>query len=137
VNKNVTTPEGAAAAAADTPGESHNRHAHTSHIGGSGPVTGYECFSDEIPRAAYVVDFAVYIQLTGATKSVNRDLEAKTRALAGWKGYTTNLTTASPTFIIDAYHQLWHIEKSFRMSKHTTCRPDRSITTPVSPSKLI
>ena len=32
-----------------------------------------------------------YIKLTGATKSVNRDLEAKTRALAGWKGYTTNL----------------------------------------------
>jgi hypothetical protein len=28
-----------------------------------------------------------YINLTGATKSVNRDLEAKTRALAGWKGY--------------------------------------------------
>ena len=28
-----------------------------------------------------------YIQLTGATKSVNRDLEAKTRAFAGWKGY--------------------------------------------------
>jgi hypothetical protein len=28
-----------------------------------------------------------YIQLTGATKSVNRQLEAKTRALAGWKGY--------------------------------------------------
>jgi transposase len=45
-------------------------------------------------------------------------LEAKTRALAGWKGYTTNLTTASPEFVIDAYHQLWHIEKSFRMSNH-------------------
>jgi transposase len=59
-----------------------------------------------------------YIQLSGATKSVNRELEAKTRALAGWKGYTTNLTTASPEFVIDAYHQLWHIEKSFRMSKH-------------------
>ena len=59
-----------------------------------------------------------YIQLTGAAKSVNRTLEAKTRALAGWKGYTTNLASASPTFVIDAYHQLWHIEKSFRMSKH-------------------
>jgi transposase len=59
-----------------------------------------------------------YIQLTGATKSVNRTLEAKTRALAGWKGYTTNLTSASPEFVIDAYHQLWHIERSFRMSKH-------------------
>jgi hypothetical protein len=59
-----------------------------------------------------------YIQLSGATKSVNRQLEAKTRALAGWKGYTTNLTTAGPQFVIDAYHQLWHIEKAFRMSKH-------------------
>jgi hypothetical protein len=59
-----------------------------------------------------------YIQLTGATKTVNRQLEAKTRALAGWKGYTTNLTTVAPEFVIDAYHQLWHIEKSFRMSKH-------------------
>jgi hypothetical protein len=31
VNKNVTTPEGAAAAGADTPIESHNRRAHTMH----------------------------------------------------------------------------------------------------------
>jgi hypothetical protein len=59
-----------------------------------------------------------YIQLAGATKTVNRTLEAKTRALAGWKGYTTNLTDQTPTFVIDAYHQLWHIEKAFRMSKH-------------------
>ena len=34
------------------------------------------------------------------------------------KGYTTNLTTASAEFVIDAYHQLWRIEKAFRMSKH-------------------
>jgi Transposase DDE domain len=59
-----------------------------------------------------------YIQLTGATKSVNHTLEAKTRALAGWKGYTTNLVGQPATFVIDAYHQLWHIEKAFRMSKH-------------------
>jgi transposase len=59
-----------------------------------------------------------FIKLTGATKTVNRELEAKTRALAGWKGYTTNLTGQSADFVIDAYHQLWLIEKSFRMSKH-------------------
>ena len=29
-----------------------------------------------------------FIKLTGETKSVNRDLEAKARGLAGWKGYT-------------------------------------------------
>jgi transposase len=59
-----------------------------------------------------------YIKLTGATKSVNRDLEDKARGLAGLKGYTTNLIGASAEFVIDAYHQLWRIEKSFRMSKH-------------------
>ena len=59
-----------------------------------------------------------FIKLTGATKTVNRELEAKSRALAGWKGYTTNLTSQSSEFIIDAYHRLWRIEKAFRMSKH-------------------
>jgi hypothetical protein len=54
-----------------------------------------------------------FIKLTGATKSINRDLEAKARALAGWKGYTTNLTDQTAQFVIDAYHQLWRIEKSF------------------------
>jgi hypothetical protein len=59
-----------------------------------------------------------FIKLTGATKTVDRELEAKTRALAGWKGYTTNLTGESADVVIGAYHQLWRIEKSFRMSKH-------------------
>jgi hypothetical protein len=59
-----------------------------------------------------------FITLTGESKSINRNLEAKARALAGWKGYTTNLTDQTPEFVIGAYHQLWRIEKSFRMSKH-------------------
>jgi transposase len=37
--------------------------------------------------------------------------------VAGWKSYT-NINQPSPEFVIGAYHQLWHIEKSFRMSKH-------------------
>ena len=45
-------------------------------------------------------------------------MEAKTRALAGWKGYTTNLIGEPAEFVIDSYHQLWRIEKGFRMSKH-------------------
>ncbi|MFC6871325.1 IS1634 family transposase [Haloechinothrix salitolerans] len=59
-----------------------------------------------------------FLQLTGATKTVNRDLEAKARALAGLKGYVTNLEGATAEFVIGAYHQLFQIEKSFRMSKH-------------------
>jgi len=59
-----------------------------------------------------------FITLTGGQKSVNRDLEAKARTLAGWKSYITNISQPSPEFVIGAYHQLWRIEKSFRMSKH-------------------
>jgi hypothetical protein len=65
-----------------------------------------------------------FVQLTGGTRTVNRALEAKARALAGLKGYVTNLaacpdgTPVTAEFVIDAYHRLFHIEKSFRMSKH-------------------
>jgi hypothetical protein len=59
-----------------------------------------------------------FITLTGAQKSVNRDLETKARALAGIKGYTTNIANPSAEFVIGSYAALWRIEKSFRMSKH-------------------
>jgi hypothetical protein len=59
-----------------------------------------------------------FVTVTGESRSVNRELEAKARELAGIKGYTTNLTCQSAEFVIGAYHQLWRIEKAFRMSKH-------------------
>jgi hypothetical protein len=65
-----------------------------------------------------------FIQLSGGTRSVNRELGAKARALAGLKGYLTNLracpdgTPVTAEFVIGAYHRLFEIEKSFRMSKH-------------------
>lgn len=58
-----------------------------------------------------------FVELSGGTKTVNRELEAKTRALAGLKGYITNLDEPTAEFVIGAYHQLWQVEKSFRMSK--------------------
>ena len=64
-----------------------------------------------------------FIQLSGGTRTVNRELEAKARALAGLKGYVTNLracpdgTPVTAEFVIGAYHQLFQIEKSFRMAK--------------------
>jgi hypothetical protein len=64
-----------------------------------------------------------FIRLTGGTRSVNRELEEKARALAGLKGYVTNLqacpdgTPVTAEFVIGAYHQLFQIEKSFRMAK--------------------
>lgn len=59
-----------------------------------------------------------FIHLSGGTRTVNRTLEAKARGLAGLKGYVTNLDGVTPHFVIDAYHRLFQIEKSFRMSKH-------------------
>lgn len=59
-----------------------------------------------------------FIALSGETKSVNRELEAKARTLAGIKGYTTNLPNPTPDFVVGAYHRLFQIEASFRMSKH-------------------
>jgi hypothetical protein len=35
-----------------------------------------------------------FIRLSGGTRAVNRELEHKARALAGLKGYVTNLRTA-------------------------------------------
>lgn len=58
-----------------------------------------------------------FIHLSGGTKKVNRTLETKARSLAGLKGYATNLDVGAE-FVIDAYHRLFQIEKSFRMSKH-------------------
>ena len=64
-----------------------------------------------------------FIALDGAAKSVNRELEAKARNLAGLKGYVTNLaacpdgTPVTADFVIGSYHRLFEIEKSFRMSK--------------------
>lgn len=64
-----------------------------------------------------------FIRLDGASKSVNRELERKARALAGIKGYKTNLVATpdgepvTADFVIGSYHRLFEIEKSFRMSK--------------------
>jgi hypothetical protein len=59
-----------------------------------------------------------FIRLTGGKRSINRDLEAKARVLAGFKAYITNINNPTPEFVIGAYHRLFQIEKSFRMSKH-------------------
>jgi Transposase DDE domain len=64
-----------------------------------------------------------FVQLAGGTRTVNRELEDKARALAGIKGYVTNLaacpdgTPVTAEFVIGAYHQLFEVEKSFRMAK--------------------
>jgi transposase len=53
-----------------------------------------------------------------AKKSINRDLEAKAPWAGRFKAYITNIDNPTPELVIGAYHRLFQIEKSFRMSKH-------------------
>lgn len=60
-----------------------------------------------------------FLKLAGADKSVDEQLVESARQRAGIKGYVTNLPTLTvpAVTVIDAYHQLFNVEASFRMAK--------------------
>lgn len=60
-----------------------------------------------------------FISIDRVTKGVDWALVERARQLAGLQGYVTNLPAATMTgsAVIAAYHDLWRVEKSFRMSK--------------------
>ncbi|QIM16197.1 IS1634 family transposase [Leucobacter insecticola] len=60
-----------------------------------------------------------FLKISGASKSVDGALVESARQRAGMKGYVTNLPvlTAPALTVIDAYHQLFNVEASFRMAK--------------------
>jgi hypothetical protein len=60
-----------------------------------------------------------FVTIDGATRSVNWALVERARQLAGLKGYVTNIdpATMGGAAVIGAYHDLWVVEKSFRMAK--------------------
>jgi len=60
-----------------------------------------------------------FVKIDGATRGVDWDLVERARQLAGLKGYVSNLTTDTMTgqAVISAYHDLWQVERSFRMAK--------------------
>ena len=45
---------------------------------------------------------------------------ARARSLVGLKGYVTNIPSRlmDAGEVVSSYHELWHVEQSFRMSKH-------------------
>ena len=57
-----------------------------------------------------------FLTLQTGGKRLNQKLIDKAYALAGIKGYVTNLDTP-PLKVISAYHQLFEVEASFRMAK--------------------
>lgn len=59
---------------------------------------------------------AKFLSVKTKEKHLNQTIIDKAKALAGIKGYVTNLAIPNEQ-VISSYHQLWHVEQSFRMSK--------------------
>lgn len=57
-----------------------------------------------------------FLKITGDKREINIVLVEEARRRAGIKGYITDLNISAQQ-VIDAYHQLFQVEKSFRMSK--------------------
>lgn len=59
------------------------------------------------------------MRCSGPSQAASERGRARARQLAGLKGYVTNLplATMDGASVIAAYHDLWHVEQSFRMTK--------------------
>ncbi|OHT77566.1 IS1634 family transposase [Mycobacterium syngnathidarum] len=62
---------------------------------------------------------ARFVKSSGDNRAVDEASLARAQSLVGLKGYVTNVpVTMMPAIeVIAKYHDLWHVEKSFRMSK--------------------
>ena len=60
-----------------------------------------------------------FVKNAGGTPALDEKALARARKLAGLKGYVTNIPVSvmPPAQVISCYHDLWHVEQSFRMSK--------------------
>jgi hypothetical protein len=60
-----------------------------------------------------------FVKTTGGKRSLDDASLTRARQLAGLKGYVTNIpsTVMAASEVIGSYHDLWHVEQSFRMSK--------------------
>lgn len=62
---------------------------------------------------------ARFVKTKGSTKVFDESSYDKAVGLAGLKGYVTNIERRVLTAreVVGSYHDLWHVEQSFRMSK--------------------
>ncbi|ALG27802.1 hypothetical protein AOZ07_01495 [Glutamicibacter halophytocola] len=60
-----------------------------------------------------------FMKVSGAEKELDEKVIERARTLAGLKGYVTSLPvdTIPATQVMSAYHDLWQVEASFRMTK--------------------
>jgi len=77
-------------------------------------------------RARAIVDgskkakSARFVKVRGDDRAVDEASLARAQSLVGLKGYVTNVPVSvmPAAEVIAKYHDLWHVEKSFRMSKN-------------------
>jgi len=76
--------------------------------------------AEKITTGATPMAKARFLKVTGATRELDQALIDRARQLAGLKGYVTNLpiTTMDGQTVIDAYHDLYQVERSFRIAKN-------------------
>jgi transposase len=62
---------------------------------------------------------ARFVKVRGDDRRFDEAALARAQSLVGLKGYVTDMPVAAipATEVITKYHDLWHVEKSFRMSK--------------------
>ena len=77
----------------------------------------------QITKAEIVISFPSqiarrfrFVKTVNGRYAVNKVLVEKAKRLEGIKGYLTN-TSLDETIVIDRYHDLWKIEKAFRLTK--------------------
>lgn len=75
--------------------------------------------ADELLKSRNIMKRAKFLKNSKEARyEMNTDLIEKTRLLLGIKGYYTNLEpSVSDQTIIRHYHNLWHVEQTFRIAK--------------------
>ena len=82
-------------------------------------LTAQENRARDVVAGATTARTPRFVSTAGGARSLDETALARARRLTGLKGYVTNIaaTVMPATEVIGAYHDLWHVEQSFRMSK--------------------
>ena len=93
---------------------SERRRARDEHLIGQQVEKAERIVAGQAPQRK-----ARFLKVQGAKRGLDEQLIERARSLAGLKGYVTNLAEAEMdgAAIIAAYHDLFQVERSFRMAK--------------------
>ncbi len=75
--------------------------------------------AEKIAAGAMPLRKARFLKVSGARKELDQTTIDRARQLAGIKGYVTNIPpdVMPGSTVISAYHDLWKVEQSFRMTR--------------------